>query len=84
MKLYLENLTALRAIPINVNVYYENSKLDGTIALGKYDETFVASTVELKNGNGPMTVYQADEDENGEVVLEKLIKCRSPEQKINR
>ncbi len=68
-----ENLTALKAIPINVNVYYENSKLDGTIALGKYDETFVASTVELKNGNGPMKVYQADEVmENGEVVLEKL------------
>ena len=52
-----ENLTALRAIPIGVNVYYENSKLDGTIALGKYDETFVASRVELKNGNGSVNIF---------------------------
>ena len=68
-----ENLTALRAIPINVNVYYENSVLDGTIALGKYDETFVASKVKIQNGNGPMREYRAvDVMENGEVVLEKL------------
>ena len=68
-----ENLTALRAIPLNVNVFYENSKLEGSIALGKYDETFVASTVMIKNGNGPMKEYKAsDVMENGEVVLEKL------------
>ena len=68
-----ENLTALRAIPLNVNVFYENSKLEGSIALGKYDETFVASTVMIKNGNGPMKEYRAsDVMENGEVVLEKL------------
>ena len=68
-----ENLTALRAIPLNVNVFYENSKLEGGIALGKYDETFVASKVMIKNGNGPMREYKAsDVMENGEVVLEKL------------
>ena len=68
-----ENLTTLRAIVSNVNVFYENSKLEGSVALGKYDETFVASTVNIKNGNGPMKSYQAiDVMENGEVVLEKL------------
>ena len=68
-----ENLTSLRAIPMNVNVFYENSKLEGTVALGKYDETFVASKVKIKNGNSPMREYRAiDVMENGEVVLEKL------------
>ena len=68
-----ENLTTLRAIVSNVNVFYENSKLEGSVALGKYDETFVASTVNIKNGNGPMKSYQAiDVMENGEIVLEKL------------
>ncbi len=68
-----ENLTSLRAIPMNVNVFYENSKLEGSIALGKYDETFVASKVKIKNGNGPEREYRAiDVMENGEVVLEKL------------
>ena len=68
-----ENLTSLRAIPMNVNVFYENSKLEGTVALGKYDETFVASKVKIKNGNGPEREYPAiDVMENGEVVLEKL------------
>ena len=68
-----ENLTSLRAIPMNVNVFYENSKLEGTVALGKYDETFVASKVKIKNGNAPMKEYRAiDVMENGEVVLEKL------------
>jgi len=68
-----ENLSSLRAIPMNVNVFYENSKLEGTVALGKYDETFIASKVKIKNGNGPMKEYRAvDVMENGEVVLEKL------------
>ena len=68
-----ENLTSLRAIPMNVNVFYENSKLEGTVALGKYDETFVASKVKIKNGNAPVKEYRAiDVMENGEVVLEKL------------
>ena len=68
-----ENLTSLRAIPMNVNVFYENSKLEGTVALGKYDETFVASKVKIKNGNAPEREYPAiDVMENGEVVLEKL------------
>ena len=68
-----ENLSTLRAIPLNVNVFYENSKLEGSVALGKYDETFVASKVKIKNGNGPMKEYRAiDVMENGEVVLEKL------------
>ena len=68
-----ENLTSLRAIPMNVNVFYENSKLEGTVALGKYDETFVASKVKIKNGNSPEREYRAiDVMENGEVVLEKL------------
>ena len=68
-----ENLSSLRAIVSNVNVFYENSKLEGSVALGKYDETFVASKVKIKNGNGPMKEYRAiDVMENGEVVLEKL------------
>jgi len=68
-----ENLSSLRAIPMNVNVFYENSKLEGTVALGKYDETFIASKIKIKNGNGPMKEYRAvDVMENGEVVLEKL------------
>jgi len=68
-----ENLSSLRAIVSNVNVFYENSKLEGSVALGKYDETFVASKVKIKNGNGPMREYRAiDVMENGEVVLEKL------------
>ena len=68
-----ENLSSLRTIPLNVNVFYENSKLEGSIALGKYDETFVASSVKIQNGNGPMNEYRAiDVMENGEVVLEKL------------
>ena len=68
-----ENLSSLRAIPMNVNVFYENSKLEGTVALGKYDETFIASKVKIQNGNGPMREYRAiDVMENGEVVLEKL------------
>ena len=63
-----ENLNTLQAIVRDVNVFYENSKLEGKIALGKYDETFIASSVTINNKK-----YRADQVmENGEVVLEKL------------
>tara|TARA_B100001250_G_scaffold408747_1_gene431710 strand:+ start:552 stop:2240 length:1689 start_codon:yes stop_codon:yes gene_type:complete len=68
-----ENLSTLQAIVSDVNVFYENSDLQGTISLGKYDETFVATSVKIKNDRGKEQEYKAsDVMENGRVVLEKL------------
>ena len=63
-----ENLNTLKAIVADVNNFYKGDRLTGTIALGKYDPTFVANRIVI-NGNeyDPNQVM-----ENGQIVLEKL------------
>ena len=68
-----ENLSSLEAIPVNVNVFYENEELNGAISLGKFDPTFKANRIEISIDGGKSIVKTADEVmENGQIMLEKF------------
>ena len=68
-----ENLSSLEAIPVNVNVFYENEELNGAISLGKFDPTFKANRIEISINGGKLISKPADEVmDNGQIMLEKF------------
>tara|TARA_B100001287_G_scaffold233233_1_gene204588 strand:- start:227 stop:1966 length:1740 start_codon:yes stop_codon:yes gene_type:complete len=68
-----ENLSSLKAIPVNVNNFYENEKLSGAISLGKFDPTFKANQIQISIDGAPPIRKDADEVmENGQIMLEKF------------
>ena len=68
-----ENLSSLQAIPVNVNVFYENEELNGAISLGKFDPTFQANAIKISIDGGREIVKPAiDVMENGQIQLEKF------------
>jgi len=68
-----ENLSSLEAIPVNVNVFYENEELNGAISSGKFDPTFKANRIAISIDGGKSIVKTADEVmENGQIMLEKF------------
>lgn len=68
-----ENLSALQAIPVNVNVFYENEKLNGAISLGKFDPTFQANEIIIRIDGGQEIKKPASQVmENGQIKLENF------------
>ena len=68
-----ENLSSLEALPIDVNVFYENEKLEGSFALGKFDPTFQANIVKISIDGGRIIEKPANEVMvNGQIQLEEF------------
>jgi len=63
-----EDLNTLQSIVVGVGGFYEASKLTGSISLGKYDNTFRATSVTINNITKPADQVM----ENGQVILEKF------------
>ena len=63
-----EDLNTLQSIVVGVGGFYENTKLKGSVSLGKYDNTFRATSVTINNITKPADQVM----ENGQVILEKF------------